>query len=121
MSEEEDLSAYLNGKTEYTLALFRFFIAEFSKLGDVNVRPLKSMIAIEGNHNYAHITNLGKNYIHIVFHFRQPFTDNLCFSKIAQVPGTRQFNHHLRIYHKDDLNEEVKAYMKMAVLGLERA
>ncbi|MCZ4223095.1 DUF5655 domain-containing protein [Pedobacter rhodius] len=118
MSEENDLSGFLNGKTEYTIELFRFFIDEFSRLSDVNIRPLKSMISIEGKHNYVYITQLGKNFIHVVFHFNKPFEDNLCFSKIAQVPGTHQYNHHLRIYYKDDVNEEVKSFMKMAISGI---
>jgi len=108
------LSDFLNGKTEYTLALFRFFIDEFNEIGQVTLRPTKSMIAIEARHKFAYITQLGKNFIHIVFPFDQPFEDNLCFSKIAQVPGTPQYNHHLRIYFKEDINDEVKNFMKMA-------
>ncbi|TCD00681.1 hypothetical protein EZ449_20160 [Pedobacter frigidisoli] len=114
MSEEKQLSDFLNGKTEYTLGLFRFFIAEFAQFGKVNLRATKSMIAIESTHGFAYITQLGKNFVHVVFPFEIPFKDNLCFIKIAQVPGTNQFNHHLRIYFTEDINEEVKRFMKMA-------
>lgn len=114
LSEDQQLSDFLNGKTEYTLGLFRFFIAEFAKIGKINLRPTKSMIAIESTHSFAYITQLGKNFIHVVFPFETPLEDNLCFTKIAQVPGTNQFNHHLRIYFTEDINEEVKGFMKMA-------
>lgn len=108
------LTDFLNGKTEYTLELFRFFIDEFNKIAEVKLCPLKSMIAIENNHNLAYITQFGKNFVHIVFPFNQPFDDNLCFTKIAQVPGTDQYNHHLRLYYKEDINDEVISFMKMA-------
>ena len=115
MSEEKHLSDFLNGKTEYTLGLFRFFIEQLTELGEINLRPTKSMIAIESKTNFAYITQLGKNFIHVVIPFNQPYENNLCFTKIAQVPGTDQFNHHLRIYFKEDVNEEVKGFLRMAM------
>ncbi len=73
------------------------------------------MIGISNsNKRIAWITQLGKNFIHVVFPFKQLYNDNLCFQKMAQVPGSRQFNHHLRIYQKDDLNKEVIKFMKIA-------
>jgi hypothetical protein len=51
-----------------------------------------------------------------VFPFEQPYSNNLCFQKIAQVPGdARQFNHHFRMQENEDVNDEVKKFMKMAV------
>jgi len=115
MSEERDLSDFLNGKTEYTIELFRFFVSECDKISCVQLRVLKSMIAMDAPKTFAYVVQFGKNFIHIVIPFSQAFNDNLCFSKIAQVPGTNQFNHHLRIYFKDDVNEEVKSFIKLAV------
>jgi len=64
----------------------------------------------------AYITQLGKNFIHVVFPFEQSYDDNLCFQKIAQVPGDdKQYNHHLRILSKEDINDEVKKFMKLAI------
>lgn len=114
MTSNNNMSGFLNGKTEYTLMLFRSFIDEFSQLGEIKIVPLKSMIAIEDKTKFAYITQLGKNFIHVVLPFNEPFENNLCFSKIVQVPGTNQFNHHLRIFFKEDINEEVKRFMKMA-------
>ncbi len=115
MSDEQQLSDFLNGKTEYTLGLFRFFVAQLAELGTVSLRPTKSMIAIESKKSFAYITQLGKNFIHVVIPFDKAHEDNLCFTKIAQVPGTNQFNHHLRIYFEDDVNDEVKGFLKMAI------
>ncbi|MDQ0965759.1 hypothetical protein QFZ20_001162 [Flavobacterium sp. W4I14] len=115
MSEEKHLSDFLNGKTEYTLRLFRFFIEQLTELGEINLRPTKSMIAIASKTNFAYITQLGKNFIHVVIPFNQPYENNLCFTKIAQVPGKDQFNHHLRIYFEEDISDEVKSFLRMAM------
>jgi hypothetical protein len=64
----------------------------------------------------AYITQLGKNFVHVVFPFAKAYEDNLCFQKIAQVPGeVKQFNHHFRMYTKDDVNAEVLSFMKLAL------
>jgi hypothetical protein len=110
-----DTADFLNGKTEHGLGLFRFFIEQLSELGDINLRATKSMIAIESKTSFAYITQLGKNFIHVVIPFDRAYEDNLCFTKIAQVPGTDQFNHHLRIFFKEDINDEVKGFLKMAM------
>jgi len=63
----------------------------------------------------AYVTQLGKNFIHVVFPFDKPHADNLCFQKIAQVPGDeKQYNHHFRMLAKEDLNKEVISFMKLA-------
>ncbi|RYG16904.1 MAG: hypothetical protein EOO07_12235 [Chitinophagaceae bacterium] len=115
MADDKDLSDFLKGKTECAIELFRFFVDECNKLSSVKLRPLKSMIGIESEIKFAYVTQLGKNFIHVVIPFNKPYQDNLCFSKIAQVPGTNQYNHHLRIYYKDDVNDEVKGFLKMAI------
>ncbi len=115
MNDTEDLSAFLTGKPEYTLMLFHHFVNEFQKAGDVTLHPAKTMIGIANPHKrIAWITALGKDFIHVVFPFKQPYPDNLCFQKIAQVPGDMQFNHHFRMLQKEDVNDEVLEFMKLA-------
>lgn len=118
MVEEDGLSNFLNGKTEYSIELFRFFISKCNQIENIKVRPLKSMIGLEAQTTFAYITRLGKNFIHIVMPFNRPFEDNFCFTKIARVPGTTQYNHHLRIYNTADLNEEVFGFIKMAIVNI---
>ncbi|MDX2174519.1 MAG: DUF5655 domain-containing protein [Bacteroidota bacterium] len=109
------LSHLLNNKSEHTLQLFNYFIQQFEKAGRLTIEPTKTMIGISNsNKRIAWITQLGKNFIHVVFPFKQVYKDNLCFQKTAQVPGQNQYNHHLRIYLKDDINAEVIKFMKMA-------
>jgi hypothetical protein len=114
-ADDQQIRAFLNGKSEHTLELFHHFIAEYQKIGNVVLHPTKTMIAL-GNPDkrIAWVTQLGKNFIHVVFPFKQLYPDNLCFKKMAQVPGSNQFNHHFRMCFTEDINEEVRHYMKLA-------
>ena len=113
--DPQHLSEFLSGKSEHTLALFDHFISEFQKIGPVTIHPAKTMIGIANSYKrVVYITALGKNFIHVVFPFKQRYEDNLCFQKIAQVPGDMQFNHHFRMLHTDDVNDEVRVFMQLA-------
>lgn len=106
---------FLNGKPAGTRDLFEFFIEQYSQIGKIFLRPAKSMVVIAtSRRGIAYITQFGKSFIHIVFPFDKPYPDNLCFQKIAQVPGQKQFNHHFRMCFKEDVNKEARKYMKLA-------
>ena len=112
------LEEFLHGKSEHTVMLFHHFVGEFKKIGKVTVEPAKTMIGIaNSNKRIAYVTQLGKNFVHVVFPFKKAYPDNLCFQKIAQVPGDEQCNHHFRMLSKEDVNAEVKKFMKLAYQG----
>jgi hypothetical protein len=108
------LADFLDGKSTHTISLFRYFTDAYQQLGKVTIHPTKSMIAFAANTRIAYITRLGRDFIDIVFPFGEAYTDNLCFHKIAQVPGTHQYNHHFRMCREEDINEEVQYFMKLA-------
>jgi len=112
---EPELKEFLKGKSEFTVALFWHFAETYQKMGKVSIHPAKTMIGFAARIRMAYVIRLGKNFVDVVFMFDQPYSENLCFHKIAQVPGTRQFNHHFRMMRKEDLNAEVKKFMKMAL------
>ena len=111
---DKNLDDFLQGKSAHTIELFYHFIAEYKSIGDITVHPTKSMIAISGRTRCAYIIQLGKNFMDIVFPFKQAYSDNLCFVKIKPVPGSDDYNHHFRMLGKEDINEEVRNYMKLA-------
>lgn len=111
---ESKLEDFLHDKSEITRELFWHFTRAFQRIGNVTVHPAKSMIAFAAQKRIAYVIQLGKNFIDVVLPFDQPYEDNLCFRKIARVPGTQQFNHHLRIMSKEDINKEVIRFMKLA-------
>lgn len=109
------ISSFLAGKSDYTLDLFNHFVSEFEKCGTITLEATKTMIGISNDRKrIAWVIQLGKNFIHVVFPFQKAH-DNLCFQKVAQVPGSNQFNHHFRMLFEEDVNEEVIGFMKMAL------
>ena len=119
LSSYPQIQLFLQGKSEVTLQLLEHFITAFKNIGDITVEPTKTMIGISNaHHRIAWVTQLGRNFVHVVFPFKEPYADNLCFQKIAQVPGSAiQFNHHFRMYAPEDINEEVMKFMKSAYKG----
>jgi hypothetical protein len=114
-SEMKTLDEFLFGKSEVTVDLFHHFISQYKRIGNIRVIPAKTMIGIATpRKRIAYITQLGKNFIHIVFPFEKSYADNLCFQKIAQVPGGNQFNHHFRMLSREDVNEEILGFMRLA-------
>lgn len=110
-----ELEEFLQEKSAHARELFAYFVAQYQKIAPVTVHPAKSMIGIATpRKRICYVTQIGKDFIHVVFPFETPYPDNLCFQKIAQVPGQKQYNHHFRMYSKDDLNAEVKGFMKLA-------
>jgi hypothetical protein len=113
---EPTIEVFLNGKSAQTKILFHHFVDTFTTLAPVTLHPAKTMIGISnGKRRIAWITALGKNVVHVVFPFAQPYPDNLCFTKIAQVPGTSQYNHHFRMMAPEDVNDEIISFMKRAL------
>ena len=87
-SANKTIADFLTGKSALTQTLFYHFTDEFMTVGMITLHPAKTMIGIaNGAKRVAYITQLGKNFIHVVFPFQQPYPDNLCFTKIAAVPG----------------------------------
>ncbi len=111
---EKQLEDFLRNKSVHTVALFRHFIQEYNAIAPVTIHPTKTMIGISAGTRIAWITRLGKDFVDIMFPFMQRYDDNLCFHKMAQVPGGQQCNHYFRMMREEDVNEEVKKYMKLA-------
>jgi hypothetical protein len=102
-------------KSETAKLLFDLFIAEFKKIGAVDIHPHKTMISIcRGKQGIAYITQAGKGFIQVVFPFKQRYDDNFCFQRIQEVPGRHTIYHHLRILNKEDINDEVRKFMRLA-------
>ena len=73
------------------------------------------MISIANEHKrVAYITQTGKNFIHVVFPFKQRYYDNFCFQRIQEVPGRKIIYHHFRMLKKEDINDELRKFMLIA-------
>jgi len=112
---ERTVEDFLLGKPEDIKELFHYFIAEYRKMGDFVLHPAKSRIAFAAKIRFGYIHRLGKTFVDVVLTFNRPYEENLCFYRIGEVPGGKYFQHYLRLMRKEDLNDEVKKYMKMAL------
>lgn len=112
---DKTLDDFLNGKSKHTLELFWYFINEYQKMGDFVLHPAKSRIGFAAKIRFGYIHRLGKDFVDVVLTFNRAYNENLCFYRIGEVPGGKYYQHYLRILHKDDINEEVRKYMKLAL------
>ena len=112
---ERTVEDFLKGKSEHVIGLFHHFISEYRKLGDFVLHPARSRIAFAAKIRFGYIHRLGRDYIDVVLTFNEAHEDNLCFYRIGEVPGGKYYQHYLRLYRLEDINEEVRAYMQMAL------
>ena len=104
---------FLANKTEKAIELYDYIITEFGKIGDFELHPAKTRIALNKKMRFASINRLGKNFLdgHLVF--TEKFDGSPCFHRI-EIVTKRAFVHHFRLYSKDDLTDELKKYMRLA-------
>lgn len=111
---DKTVSDFLAGKAETALQLFENLMSRLEKIGPIRLHATKSMLIISADVGFAYIIAVGKNFVDIVLPFKKHFEDNLCFRKVALVPGSNQYNHHLRMMQTEDINEEAFSYLKQA-------
>lgn len=112
---DRTVDSFFIGKSEYIIELFRYFIVEFQNINGFVLHPAKSRIAFAAKIRFGYIARVGKDYIDVALTFNKPYFDNLCFYRIGEVPGGKIFQHYLRLKHKDDINDEVRKFMRMAL------
>lgn len=111
---DRSVENFLEGKSEHTINLFLQFVEEYNKIGEIVLHPAKTRIAFAAEIRFAYIHRLGRDYIDIVFQFRQNFEDANQFYKIAQIPDSNAFNHYVRIKNKKDITDKLRNYMRLA-------
>ena len=115
MEDQKRQSTFSIIKSAPALMLYDHFIAELQTFGPITIHPHKTMISIANGHKrVAYVTGSGKNFIDIVFPFKLRYDDNLCFKRIQEVPGRRVIYHHFRMLQKEDVNDEVRKFMRIA-------
>ncbi len=112
---DRTVDSFFEGKSDYIIELFRYFIQEYQKLGGFVLHPAKSRIAFAAKIRFGYIARVGKDFIDVALTFSKPYHDNLCFYRIGEVPGGKIFQHYMRLKHKEDINDEVRKYMRMAL------
>ncbi|MBK9721275.1 MAG: hypothetical protein IPO78_06605 [Saprospiraceae bacterium] len=104
---------FLNGKPQKMIDLFNYFISEYRKIGEFDIHPVKTRVALLTKMRFCSINKIGFDYINIHLVFTESYADNLCFYKIDNLDN-RFFIHHFKIRSKTDINNEVRKYMTSA-------
>jgi hypothetical protein len=117
---DKTLQDFLSGKSEHVTNLFWHFIDAYKRLGDFNIHPTKTMIGLSNGKRFAFVMRLGKNFVDVMLPFDKAYDDNECFYRIGAVPGGTQFNHYCRFENPEDVNAELKKYMKLAIRNVQK-
>jgi len=104
---------FLKGKSESMIGLFSYFISEYKKIGEFDIHPVKTRVALLTKMRFCSINKIGADYINVHLVFTQPYTDTLCFYKIDNLEN-RFYVHHFKIHNELDINKEVRKYMALA-------
>jgi hypothetical protein len=104
---------FLAGKTEQSQALFHAFLVAYQSIGDYELHPVKTRVALLVKMRFASINKLGADYLdgHLVLVEAHP--DEAAFYKIDNL-NNRFFVHHFRLYQAVDISTEFKKYMALA-------
>ena len=107
------INDFLKGKSETMIGLFNYFISEYRKIGEFDIHPVKTRVALLTKMRFCSFNKMGADYINIHLAFTQPYADILCFSKIDNLDN-RFFVYHFKIHSETDINNEVRKYMALA-------
>ena len=103
---------FLRGKDAGGIALFRYFLTQYRKIGSFELHPVKTRIALVRQMRFCAVNKIGADFIDVHFVLTQPSTSP-CFRKIDNL-GNRFFIHHLRIRQKSNITKEVRTFMQRA-------
>lgn len=112
---DKTLQEFLRGKSHQVVELFWHFIDAYKTMGEFDIHPTKSMIGLSNGKRFAFVMRLGRNFVDVMLPFEKEHADNECFYRIGGVPGGKQFNHYCRLQNKEDVNAELKKYMRLAL------
>ena len=106
------VQGFLRGKSDVAIALFHFFLSEYEKIGDFELHPVKTRVALLTKMRFCSINKVGDDFIdlHLVLTEPQRATG---FYKIENL-ANRFYVHHLKLYKKADITATVRRCMKLA-------
>src|SRR5690242_6351865 len=93
---------FLRGKSETSVDLFHYFLAEYNKIGDFELHPVKTRVALLTKMRFCSINKIGKDFIDVHFVLTQPYHESLRFYRVDNL-ANRFFVHHTKIYGKKDI------------------
>src|SRR5262245_19271912 len=84
---------FLKNKSPKAAGLFTYFLGQYRKIGDFELHPVKTRIALLTKMRFCSVNKIGMDFIDVHFVLTEPHYDNLCFYKIENL-ANRFFLHH---------------------------
>ncbi len=112
---DRTLESFVEKRKPEIAELLYYFLDQYKQIGDFEVHPAKTQIGFGAKIRFGYIPRVGKDFIDVALTLPRPYRDNLCFYRIGEVPGFPVFQHYVRLLSKDDINDEVKKFMKLAL------
>jgi uncharacterized protein DUF5655 len=104
---------FLKGKSEKAIGLFHHLLAEYRKIGEFELHPVKTRVALLTKMRFCSINKLGEDYLNFHLVLRESYNDYSCFFKIDNLDN-RFFVHHIKMQKNSDINDEVRKFMNLA-------
>jgi hypothetical protein len=103
---------FLNGKPEEMVRLFRLFLAKYREIGDYEIHPVKTRVALLKLMRFASVNRITNHHldIHLVLTSR---SEDSLFYKVDNLDN-RFFVHHFRLSKPADLTPQLEMYMRKA-------
>jgi hypothetical protein len=107
------VDGFLENKSERSIELFWYFLAEYKRIGVFELHPVKTRVALLAQMRFASVNRLGKDFLdgHLVLIDSNP--DKFVFHKIDNL-NNRFFVHHFRIYREEEIGATFRHYMRLA-------
>jgi hypothetical protein len=105
------IDKFLEGKTHQAIGLFHAFLNHYKTIGEFELHPVKTRVALLTLMRFAAINKVGRDYLdgHLVLVDQQ---NDACFRRIENL-NDRFFVHHFRLRNPAEL-KSLRPYMIMA-------
>jgi hypothetical protein len=103
---------FLEGKPARAVALYRYFLKEYRKIGPIKLHVVKSRIAFMVKVRFSGVSGFGKDFIRGGFWLKEKIQSDKFF-RIEYIPKNN-FIHYFKIFNESDIDQEFRRYMKMA-------
>jgi hypothetical protein len=107
------VEGFMSGKSEIAQKLFEAFLGSYSKIGEFDLHPVKTRVALLTKMRFASINKLGKDFLNGHLVLTELYPDDEIFYKIDNL-ANRFYIHHFRLEKIKDINKQMRIYMKLA-------
>ena len=103
---------FLKNKPARAIELYKYFLKEYRKIGQIRLHVVKSRIAFMVKVRFSGVSGFCRDHINGAFLLKNKIESNK-FYRIEYIPENN-FIHHFKIYKETDIDDEFRGFMKLA-------